>query len=202
MKNFRDPLCTSIFAIFFLLLFFRGVVHAEPNELPIKLFAMEGHAWKILPGGLSELLASGAALDWGEGFRTDGDGQFRVEVASGFEIRVKENTIGWFMTPNNWRVDRGLFGVRSRTLSPHDIFVSSPHCEARFRDGIFVVKVVPLLTRIAVLKGNATVQKTGYEALDLASRQEVAAAFEQLSDFYQATDDLYFAWYWQEKKGR
>ena len=162
---------------------------------------LEGQAWLILDGGRREPLATGSLLPPGSGLRTGADGQVRLEGSDGLQVRMKEDGGAWYFgEPQGWRVERGCLGCLKPPAAVRRLVrVATPHVGIEIPDGIVVVKVVPLLTRTAVLRGEAALTHRGGWRLTLASREEAAAAFSELSSSYQATDDLYFAWYWQKQ---
>lgn len=162
---------------------------------------LEGTVWKILDGGRLEPLATGSLLPPGAGLRTGEDGQVRLEGADGLQVRMKEDGGAWYFgEPQGWRVERGCLGWLKPPAGVRRLVrVATPHVGIEIPDGIVVIKVVPLLTRTAVLRGEAALTHRGGWRLTLASREEAAAAFSELSSSYQATDDLYFAWYWQKQ---
>lgn len=171
------------------------------SPTPFRVTRLEGKVWQILDGGRLEPLATGSLLPPGSGLRTGEDGQVRLEGTDGLQVRMKEDGGAWYFgEPQGWRVERGCLGwMKPPAAVRRLIRVATPHVGIELPDGIIVVKVVPLLTRTAVLRGEAALTHRGGWRLSLASREEAAAAFSELSSSYQATDDLYFAWYWQKQ---
>ncbi|RCK79146.1 MAG: hypothetical protein OZSIB_0260 [Candidatus Ozemobacter sibiricus] len=154
------------------------------------------------PGRLVPV-ATGSIIEPGTGIRTGDDGLVSLVGSDGLQLRLKEETGLWFFAPElGCRLDRGCLGVRRPTTdtSSSSFKVATPHLGLEIASGIVVIKVVPLLSRVAVLQGRAAVAHRNGWRLDLGPRQEAAAAFPELSASYQALDDLYYAWYWKDPR--
>ncbi|MFZ2955515.1 MAG: FecR domain-containing protein [Candidatus Ozemobacteraceae bacterium] len=135
-------------------------------------------------------------------FRTGADGQMTLKAADGIEIRLKENTSLVISDGRTLHVERGLAGFRKpqTASSPADLVIDAPHMKIHFNGGLLVVKANPILTRSALLKGKAILSNSRGERRELGNRMEAAAGARELSEIYQATDQLYFAWYWDPPK--
>ncbi|MBF0499397.1 MAG: hypothetical protein HQM09_04655 [Candidatus Riflebacteria bacterium] len=129
-------------------------------------------------------------------FSTGPDGQITLKSAHATEIRLKENTVLSVSASDAFDLERGLAGFHGSS----SIIITAPHIRIAFFDGLLVVKAHPLLTRAAVLKGDAVLSNSIGDKRTLASHQEGAAGPRELSSVYVATDELYFAWYWDAPK--
>ncbi len=174
---------------------------ADPGG-SMQVIRQEGRAWKMEAPGRLVPLATGSFIEPGQGLRTGDDGQVRLTGPGGLQLRLKEETGLWFFDQaQGCRLDRGCLGLRlppGHASSP--VRVATPHVGVEIASGITVIKVVPLLTRVAVLQGRANATHRNGWRLDLGPREEAAAAFPELSASYQTLDDLYYAWYWQDPR--
>ncbi|HOT29777.1 MAG TPA: hypothetical protein PLU72_16490 [Candidatus Ozemobacteraceae bacterium] len=136
----------------------------------------------------------------GEKVDTRETGQARIDGPDGHQIRLRERTKIRRADVSAWEVESGLAGFRFEQTAgePPLNLVLSPWAKVEFRSGIVIVKVAPYLTRVAVLKGTAEVTGQGGLTRTLGPKQECAAVPSAISSVYEATDDLYFAWYWDK----
>lgn len=130
--------------------------------------------------------------------RTSGDGQIRIIFPSFLEVRAKENSFFQIQKFDEFTVSAGLAGFRKLKGKP--VAIITPHCRIEVAEGIFVLRVYPTMTRLAVLRGSGKLTWNGTESRTILPRQEIAACIQELSDVYATMDDLYFAWYWDPPK--
>jgi len=184
-----------------------------PGVLPAQEVADAiAQEWRIASrtGDIQRDISSGTMEDpsdldhqtiWpGEHISTLGNGQAKMEGPSGYQIRMRENTTLRRADSTAWSVETGLAGFRFETKAA-DTAVNvllTPWARVECRPGIFILRVAPSVARIAVLKGTADVTGPGGVRRSLGAKQECAAAPSALSNVYEATDDLYFAWYWDK----
>lgn len=136
----------------------------------------------------------------GEKVDTRENGQVRIDGPDSLQIRLRERTKIRRADVSAWEVESGLAGFRFERSAgePSLNLIISPWAKIEFRSGIVIVKVAPYLTRVAVLKGTAEVTGQGGLTRTLGPKQECAAVPSAISSVYEATDDLYFAWYWDK----
>ncbi len=134
--------------------------------------------------------------------QTGADGQLWFIGPAGEELRLRERThLVYVPDAKTWQLKSGMCGCWRKTIPPSggadSVKVMFPQGECEIQKGIVVVKVHPVLTRVAAVKG--THQLTGPEEtkLVLNEKQERAVAWKQTSQGYLVTDDCYFAWYWK-----
>lgn len=141
-----------------------------------------------------------APLWLGEKIGTWENGQARIDGPDHLQIRIREQTKLRRADIAAWEVESGMVGFRFEQTAgePPMNLVLSPWAKVEFRSGIVIVKVVPYLTRVAVLKGTAEVTGQGGTKRTLEAKQECAAVPSAISSVYDVTDDLYFAWYWDK----
>ncbi len=148
-----------------------------------------------------EMSESRNASIWiGEKVETRDTGQARIDGPDNLQVRLRERAKIRRADSSAWEVESGLAGFRferTATDSPLNLIVS-PWAKVEIRSGIVIVKVVPYLTRVAILKGTAEVTGQGGLKRTLGPKQECAAVPSAISSVYEATDDLYFAWYWDK----
>lgn len=136
----------------------------------------------------------------GEKVETRENGQARITGPDTLQVRLRERTKIRRADDSVWELESGLAGFRFEQAAgdPSLKLILSPWAKVEFRSGIVIVKVAPYLTRVAVLKGTAEVVGQGGLTRTLGPKQECAAVPSAISSVYEATDDLYFAWYWDK----
>lgn len=149
----------------------------------------------------AELKETGNEPFWaGEKVSTLETGQAKLEGLDRCQIRLRENTKIRRADVSVWEVETGLTGFRfdsTASDTPMNVLIT-PWARVECRSGIVIVKVAPHLSRVAVLKGAADVIGHGGTKRALSAKQECAAVPGVISSVYDATDDLYFAWYWDK----
>lgn len=125
---------------------------------------------------------------------TQSDGELIANKEDWLQIRLKPETSVLLSNISSAYIDRGTAGIR---VSNNDYSLSSSHLQIKSIDGIIVVKVNPILTRVCIIRGTAVVkhQKTG-KSKTLKADMEIAASQLYLSDKYHRTDEMRFVWYW------
>lgn len=148
-----------------------------------------------------EMKPDGNEQIWaGEKITTMENGQVRLEGPDKSQIRMREKAKVRRADMGAWEVETGLAGFRfeaNASETPANLLIT-PLARVECKSGIVIVKVAPYLTRIAVLKGTAEVVGQGGTKRTLSAKQECAAVPDAISSVYDATDDLYFAWYWDK----
>lgn len=193
---------TFIACVCFLLLTVRGVAQTASGSITAEwhVATCSGRVTIERVNRSTEEIAEGRnAPVWiGEKIITRETGQAGIDGPDTFRIRIRERTKLRHAAGSAWEIESGLAGFRfERTASDTPLnLIVSPWAKVEFRSGIVIVKVAPYLTRVAVLKGTADVTGQGGTKRTLGPRQECAAVPSDISSVYEATDDLYFAWYW------
>jgi|GEM_PF-4992372 len=182
-------------------------VYAEARQrftydipFPCKFFALEisGKVFRTYTDGRQTLLSVGDEIFPEEGISTGANGQIILSSPGRNEIRLKENTRINQAGPFQWKVETGTAGFKIGNSGGFPFRIFSEHMISRLASGILVMKVNRIITRATILKGSAIVGGKDKTTRNLESRREIAGAAEELSEVYPATDDLYFAWYWNK----
>jgi hypothetical protein len=126
---------------------------------------------------------------------TGADGQMRLVLADGLEVRLKEQARLDFSHAGLWRYHQGLVGFNTGKREG-DLTIHLPIHSLRKAHGIFVLKKHVSMVRVAMLKGNLELMGRDDIGRWLLSNQELAVTVSEVSESYKPLEDLYYAWYW------
>ena len=178
-----------------------SVAHSQPQasdtaiELDIRLLRGQNF-YKTGGSSLFALAGGKQILSAGSTILSSFDGQLIIAASDATtEFRLKEETSLSFLQNDACEIRKGTTGfhVFSGILN-----VSTPHLKIEATEGIFVVKVNSVLTRVAVVKGQIRLwQGNSLEKTTLPAGNEIAAAQGRLAEVYACSDELRYTWYWK-----
>ncbi|NCB37160.1 MAG: hypothetical protein EOM80_00190 [Erysipelotrichia bacterium] len=186
---------TRIFSVSFLSLWALLFCSSEVSGLSLTASLVKGRVYyKTAKTNIYQISRGQIVADYGDSLLTFTDGQCFFYLEDSTEFRLKEESIFAFVSSDTFELRKGTFGIK---LASHPVLLRTPHLFVELDNALAVIKVNPVLTRLCIVRGSASVYHIHDKTrVTVPENTEIAAAPGRLSKIYPRTDELRFAWYW------